>query len=83
METICYSYLNYAKTQLGDFREAVNTAVRSNDNYVKKQLFVEIEGAVSNLNKSKLFFRQIGKACEIEMYLIAYKSLLARLHSSL
>jgi hypothetical protein len=77
-----YTQLNTAKQQFGDLRNRVGAAVRKNSVTHKALLFQKIVETIHVLTASRHFFKMIGKVCEVDVFIIGYQSLQARLDSS-
>ena len=81
-QQLFYTHLNTAKLQFGDFRNKVNALIKTNDKVNKELLFRKIVQSIIDLKATRPFFKVIGKKCEVDIFIIGYQSLQARLDSS-
>ena len=77
-----FQCLNTAKLQFGEIRTQVNEAKQEKNISNKVLLLGRIEQTIRELISSRFFFNAIGRACEVDLFIIGYQSLQARLNSS-
>jgi hypothetical protein len=82
MEQSNYCILNRTKTKAGDFRDTVEAEIRSTLCISKRLLKEEIAQVIDSLRESLPFFALIGKKQEVEILIVFYSSLIAKLNSS-
>ena len=83
ISTNYYIQINEAKRSFGYIRRQVSDAIKNNSGYKQQVLAQKIKETIKQLEDSIQFFKAIGSKCSVDLYIIAYQALLARLNLSI
>ena len=77
-----FKHFSTAKGQIGQFRKLVRDERTASSGAAKIILQAEIEAVINSLKDGLPFLRSVGFACETEVMITFYTTLLRRIDSS-